>query len=44
MQAAIANCHTIKDTSGNNMLTQKEKQEGWKLLFDGKNVEWVAYL
>ena len=28
----------IMDTSGNNMLTQKEKQQGWKLLFDGKTL------
>jgi len=41
---AIANHCTIKDTSGNNMLTQEEKQQGWKLLFDGKTLNaWRTY-
>ena len=41
---AIANYQTIGDTSGNNMLTQKEMQEGWKLLFNGKTLDgWRTY-
>ena len=43
-QITSANFCTIKDTSGNNMLTQKEKQEGWKLLFDGNTLNgWRTY-
>ena len=34
----------IKDTGSNNMLTQTEKQRGWKLLFDGKTLNgWRTY-
>jgi 3-keto-disaccharide hydrolase len=40
----IANNYTIADTSGNNMLTQKEMQEGWRLLFNGKTLDgWRTY-
>jgi hypothetical protein len=28
--------NNMKDTSGNNILTSQEKQQGWKLLFDGE--------
>jgi hypothetical protein len=41
-----ANAHVviIKDTGSNNMLTQTEKQQGWKLLFDGKTLNgWRTY-
>ncbi len=34
---ATAN-HTKQATSGPNTLTEKEKREGWKLLFDGKSM------
>jgi len=34
----------INDTSADNQLTQQEKQEGWKLLFDGKTLHnWRTY-
>ena len=35
---------TLKDTGINNMLTAMEKQQGWKLLFDGKTLDgWRTY-
>src|SRR3954453_739414 len=34
----------MKDTAGDNQLTQTEKNEGWKLLFDGKTLNgWRTY-
>jgi hypothetical protein len=34
----------MKDTSADNQLTETEKKEGWKLLFDGKNINgWRTY-
>jgi hypothetical protein len=34
----------IKDRGNNNMLTQTEQQQGWKLLFDGKTLNgWRMY-
>lgn len=44
VQTAMAKYYIINDTSGNNQLTQKEKQEGWKLLFEGKTLSgWRTY-
>lgn len=44
-QKAVANNFFIsRDTSGENKLTQKEKHEGWKLLFDGETTNgWRTY-
>lgn len=34
----------IADTTGDNQLTQKEKQQGWQLLFDGTSLNgWRTY-
>ncbi len=41
---ATANFYNLKDTSGNNALTQTEKKQGWKLLFDGKTLNnWRTF-
>ncbi|MGI8950743.1 MAG: 3-keto-disaccharide hydrolase [Chitinophagaceae bacterium] len=38
------NKKNFADTSKDNSLTKKEKQEGWKLLFDGENLKgWHFY-
>ena len=39
------NINAQQNTSKQNTLTEKEKQEGWLLLFDGKDLKgWHSYL
>src|SRR5438045_3148459 len=36
--------YSIHDTTTDNQLTKKEKSQGWKLLFDGSNLDgWRTY-
>src|SRR3954466_382178 len=43
--AADAKKADAKKDAANNTLTAKEKQEGWKLLFDGKDLKgWHSYM
>lgn len=42
--AAFATPYYSKDTSTDNQLTKKEKKQGWKLLFNGSNLDgWRTY-
>ena len=41
---AFLSCNTSKQTNGPNQLTDDEKRDGWKLLFDGKSFKgWHKY-